>query len=255
MLMSYAKRAAIAALGLGVLGIALGVWSYCTPRTPANAPAVTPTTTVPLTPLLPARPTATPNPHASPLGALLASPAAPLTPFGTSPFQFPTATPRDATPPADCTQIFPIESVEAIHFGQTTTAQLEAAFGPPASVGGRPTTYRFRAQGCLLEVSIGFREAQEAVLHDYGTLGWLLARYGEPEAVGISEGNLVLLIPGQAVLLYPERGVIAVFDVLPDTLTRATPISALHFRAPYDAQQQAARLKLAPVAEWQPPLR
>ncbi len=253
--MSYAKRAAMVAVGLGVLGVALGVWAYRAPRTPTDAPAFTPTATAPLTPLLPARPTATPNPQASPLAALLGSPAAPLTPFGTSPFQFPTATPPDATPSADCTQVFPIESVEAIHFGQTTTAQLEAAFGPPVSVRGRPPTYRFQAQGCVLEVSIGFREAQEAVLHDYGTLGWLLARYGEPKAVGISEGNLVLLIPGQAVLLYPERGVIAVFDALPDTLTRATPISALHFRAPFDAQQQVARLKLATVAGWQPPLR
>ncbi len=254
MLRSYVKRAAIAALVSAALGIALGVWSYLAPHS-ASAPTATLTATAPLTPLLPARPTLTPDPHASPFAVLLASPAAPLTPFGTSPFQFPTATPIDATPAADCTQIFPIESVEAIHFGQTTTAQLEAAFGPPASVRGRPMTYRFEAQGCVLAVSIGFRETQEAVLYDYGTLGWLLARYGEPEAVGISEGNLVLMLSGQAVLLYPEHGVIAVFDALPDALTRATPLSALHFRAPYEAAQQVARLKLAPVATWQPPLR
>ena len=235
------------------MGIACGLWACSPLRTPENTPTLT--ATAPLTPPLPARPTATPNPHATPLGALLASPATPLTPFGTSPFQFPTSTPADATPAADCTQVFPIESVEAIHFGQTTTAQLEAAFGPPTSVGGRPTTYRFRAQGCALEVSIGFREAQEAVLHDYGTLGWLLARYGEPEAVGVSEGNLVLLISGRAVLLYPERGVIAIFDAPPEELTRATPIGELHFRAPYEAEKQIARLKLAPVEAWQPPLR
>ena len=246
-----AKRALGVLLFVAVLG-GVGGWEYFASgvlhtRTP------TPTATTPLTPQLPARFTATPNPHVTPWGALLASPVAPLAVFGTSPFQFPTSTPHDATPTADCTQVFPIESVEAIHFGQTTTAQLEAAFGPPASVGGRPTTYRFRAQGCALEVSVGFREAQEAVLHDYGTLGWLLARYGEPDAVGISEGNLVLLIPGRAVLLYPDRGVIAIFDVLPDELTRATPIGELRFRAPYEVEKEIARLKLAPVETWQPP--
>ena len=224
------------------LGIGRGVWAYLATGTTISAPAPPPSATAPLTPLLPARPSATPNPHTTPFSALLASPAAPLTPFG-------------ATPAADCRRVLPIESVETIHFGQTTTAQLQAAFGAPASVHGRPPTYRFVAEGCVLEVSVGFREAQEAILYDYGTLGWLLARYGQPAAVGISEGNLVLLLAGRAVLLYPERGVIAVFDALPTELTRTTPISALHFRAPYEVEKQVARLKLATVEAWQPPLR
>jgi hypothetical protein len=88
----------------------------------------------------------------------------------------------------------------------------------------------------------------------YGTLDLILERYGSPAAVGLSQGNLTLPMVDNAVLLYPELGVIAIFDVSPDELNRSTPVSTLYFRAPFEVEQQVTRLNLSPV-EWQPPLR
>lgn len=204
---------------------------------------------------LPARATKTPAALDSPQTALIV-PTAQASPVVTSPFSFPTGAPADSTTSApDCTAVFPIESIEAIRFGQTTTAQLEAAFGHAVSVGGRTPTYRFEARGCVLAVSTDGTIAQEAELSAYGTLDWLLDRYGTPAAVGISEGNLVLMIPGQTVLLYPEQGLIATFDALPDDLTRETPIAVLYARLSYAAERQITRLKLAVVDDWVQPLR
>ncbi len=204
---------------------------------------------------LPARATKTPVASDSPHTALIV-PTAQASPVVTSPFSFPTGAPADSTTSAaDCTAVFPVESIEAIRFGQTTTAQLEAAFGHAVSVGGRPPTYRFEASGCVLAVSTDCTIAQEAELSAYGTLDWLLDRYGPPTVVGISEGNLVLMIPGQAVLLYPEQGLIATFDALPDDLTRETPLAVLYARPSYEASRQITRLKLAVVDDWVPPLR
>lgn len=179
----------------------------------------------------------------------------PQTPLVTSPFNFPTSPPDiSPTPAQDCTAVFPIESVEAIDFGQTTIPQLEASFGHPVYQGGRPTRFRFEDKGCILLVIMGITEAQEAELLSYGTLDWVLERYGSPAAVGISQGNLTLPLVGSAVLLYPELGIIAMFDAPPDELTGSTSVSTLYFRDPFEVEQQLTRLNLSSV-EWQPPLR
>jgi hypothetical protein len=184
-----------------------------------------------------------------------ALPTAPRTPVVTSPLAFPTPTPeRSPTPARLCSTVFPIESVEAIRFGVTTLAQLEAAFGTATYQSGRPTRFRFEDEGCVLLVTIGVYEALAAELWAYGTLDLLLERYGPPAGVGVSQGNLTLLMVGNAVLLYPDAGIIAVFDAAPGDLTRATPISSLQFRPSYDLDAQFRRLN-ARAVDWQPPLR
>lgn len=204
---------------------------------------------------LPARATKTPATF-QPTRTTLVVMTALSDPVVTSPFSFPTRQPTVSTSLAqDCTAVFPIESIEAIRFGQTTTTQLEAAFGHADSVSGRPTTYRFVARDCVLRVSIQGATAMEAELPAYGSLNWLLDRYGAPAAVGISEGNLVLLMPGQTVLLYPEQGVIATFNALPDDLTRAAAIAVFYARPTYEVERQIARLNLLVVDNWVPPLR
>lgn len=219
---------------------------------PPPAPTAPPTPEAAFPGVRPDRPTRTAPPS---MPTPFALPTAPLTSLVTAPFSFPTVTAAPATPVTDCTDVFPIASVEAIRFGVTSTDQLRAAFGPPASTGGRPPSYRFSHAGCTLAVEIEGAAAQAAELRPYATLDWVLARYGPPAGVGISQGNLVLLLAGQTVLLYPERGAIALFDALPDALTRSTPIAALQFRPPFSVDQQVRRLKLAPVPEWTPPLR
>ncbi|MCD4685512.1 MAG: hypothetical protein K8S97_06215 [Anaerolineae bacterium] len=182
-------------------------------------------------------------------------PIAPSTPVATPALIFPTSPPDTSpTPTLDCTQVFPIERIEAINFNTTTTAQLEAAFGRAESVSGRAPTYRFVARGCVLAVSTGGEIAQEALLSGYGTLDWLLDRYGPPAGVGISQGNLVFMIPGYAVLLFPDARAIAFFEALPGDLARDTPVYELHFRAPFTVDQQTRRLKLLMVEDWVPPL-
>ncbi len=204
---------------------------------------------------LPGRATRTPAAPDATVPAPPQPPTALATPLVTSPFRFPTPTPTQPAAGNTCTAVFPIESIEAIRFGETTTIQLEAAFGRADSVGGRPTTYRFVEQGCELRVSIGMQTAMEVELAPYGSLDWLLARYGPPDAAGISQGNLVLLMPGQTVLLYPDRGVIATFDGLPGELMRASPVGTLYVRPPYETTQQIARLNLTVVENWNSPLR
>jgi hypothetical protein len=174
----------------------------------------------------------------------------------TSPFTFPTRPPEiSPTPASDCTAVFPIESVERIEFGETTVAQLEATFGHAGFPAGRPPRLRFEDDGCMLLVTLGIQEALEAELVNYGSLGLLLDRYGPPPAVGISQGNLTLLTVGNAVLLYPDQGVIAICAAGPDEISRATTVGQLVFRPPYTADQQITRLNLQPVEDWVPPLR
>jgi hypothetical protein len=179
-----------------------------------------------------------------------------ITPLVTSPFTFPTRPPDiSPTPTSDCTPVFPIESVERIDFGETTVTQLEAAFGRADFPSGRPPRLRFEDGGCMLIVTLGIQEALEAELVNYGSLGLLLDRYGPPGTVGISQGNLTLLTTGNAVLLYPDQGVIAIFDAGPDEISRATTVGQLIFRPPYTANKQITRLHLRPVEDWVPPLR
>jgi hypothetical protein len=246
------KRMLLAAALVGLTVGTLALGGFPSGRgLPAASPDSPTAVSQPGSPVaLPARATSTPSG-----GTPWVVPTAPLTPRGTSPFVFPTFPPTiSATPSRDCTAVFPLDSVEAIQFGTTTIPQLEAAFGHAAYVGGRPTRFRFEDHGCVLRVTIGFQEALEAELANYGTLGLLIDRYGPPAAVGISQGNLTLLFVGNAVLLYPEQGIVAIFDVEPDALTLDTPVSALNFRPPYEVSQQIRRLNLRPV-EWQPPLR
>lgn len=185
---------------------------------------------------------------------VLALPTPGSTPLPTSPFVFPTPSPMQATSARECTLVFPIGSVEAIEIGQTQIAQLEASFGQGTPATGRPIRFKFESEGCVMLVAIGVQEAQEVELRQYATLGWLLDRYGRPAAVGESEGNLTLMMTGYAVLLYPELGVTAIFDVKPEDLRRDTVMSSLFFRQPYEAESQVTRLNLR-LVEWQPPLR
>lgn len=238
------RRAIILLPCLGVIWLAACVsWTVPESLLATGAAVLTMTSQ----PNLPGRSTPTPD--------TFAAPTVVLTPLVTSPFTFPTSPPDiSPTPSQDCTGVFPIESVEAIDFGRTTIPQLEASFGHPVYQGGRPMRFRYEDKGCILLVIMGVAEAQEAELLTYGTLDFVLERYGSPTAVGVSEGNLTLPMIGNAVLLYPELGIIAIFDVSPDALTRSTPVSTLYFRAPFEVEQQMTRLNLSP-AEWQSPLR
>lgn len=239
----------IAALGVIALGLVLGAATAWPESRAAAQPLALAGTPSPGS-LLPGRATATPGAFAS-----LTPGTAARTPLVTSPLNFPTSVPDiPATPGQDCTQVFPLENVEAIEFGQTSIPQLEASFGQPVYRGGRPTRFRFEESGCILLVTIGVREAQEAELVYYGTLDTVLDHYGPPAAAGVSEGNLALVFVGSTLLFYPEQGVIARFDVGPDELTRDTPVSSLILRPPYDLGRQLTALKVEPV-EWLPPLR
>ena len=190
---------------------------------------------------LPGRASATPRPSPTPRAAVPPTPAATPSPAGTA--------------ASDCTQIYPLDSVERIDYGETVGAQLEAYFGRPARVGGRPPALRFEAQGCMLGVTLDGDAAQTAELHDYGTLELLLSRYGPPDGAGIAQGNLTLLRFDVAVLLYAAEGIVAIFDVPPEALTRQSPIATLQFRPPYELARQYRRLNLEPVEDWSPPLR
>jgi hypothetical protein len=143
--------------------------------------------------------------------------------------------------------------VESVKLGITTITQLEASFGRAKYQSGRAPRFRFEEGGCVLIVTVGIDEALEIELLYYGTLDLLLDRYGEPEAVGISQGNLTLLDIGNAVLLYPEVGIIAIFGVEPDDLVPTTPIVSLQFHLPYETEKQIRRLNLRPVDHWIPP--
>lgn len=184
---------------------------------------------------------------------LVAAPTALPTPQVTSPFALPTSLPTHSpTPTRNCTTVFPLENVEAIVLGQTTLVQLQAAFGRAVRERGRASYFRFEAGGCVLRALIGVQEVLEVELRDYGTLGLLLAQYGEPAAIGVSQGNMTLRDIGHAVLLFPEQGSIATFAAAPDALTLDSPVTTLIFRPPFDASKQLTRLNALPVA-WQPP--
>jgi hypothetical protein len=157
------------------------------------------------------------------------------------------------TPLHDCSTVFPLDSVESINFGQTTIPQLEASFGHATRISGRPPRVRFDEAGCTLFITLGVQEALEAELDGYGTLQLLLDHYGPPAAAGISQGNLTLVMTGYTVLLYPEQGIIALFEVGPEELTPTTPVSTLYFRPVYEVESQVKRLNLARF-DWQPPL-
>jgi hypothetical protein len=246
------KRGVVAAsfVGVGlVLLFVIGILAACGSSEDQPAEAQSPTDTPPP---LPGRATETPPPAAATFANRTPLP----TPLVTSPFTFPTTPPEQSpTPSLDCTTVFPLDNVEAIDFNHTTISQLEASFGQADYRGGRPLTFRFEDGGCILDVEIAGQFAQAAELVGYGTLDLLLERYGEPEVVGIAEGNLTLMLVDSVVLLYPEQGVIAIFeDVAPDELTHTTPISRLQVRSAYEADNQITRLNLNPVT-WQPPLR
>ena len=236
--------------GLGlVLLFLIGILAACGSSDGQPAAAQSPTDTPPP---LPGRATETPPPAAATFTNRTPLPA----PLVTSPFTFPTTPPdQSPTPSRDCTTVFPLDNVEAIDFNHTTISQLEASFGQADYRGGRPLTFRFEDGGCILDVEIAGQFAQAAELIGYGTLDLLLDRYGEPEVVGIAEGNLTLMLVDSVVLLYPDQGVIAIFeDITPVELTRTTPISRLQIRPAYDADNQITRLNLNLVT-WLPPLR
>ncbi|MBN1564405.1 MAG: hypothetical protein JXA10_11235 [Anaerolineae bacterium] len=247
-----------------VLGAALSVIvSGCSSgdKTGDSSATVTPLTPTPaqsvsaLTGGLPGRPTDTPDsttntPQADATAFIL--PTAPQTPVVTSPFTFPTSVTSSSTSSTaqDCTRLFPLESVAGIDFGVTTITQLEASFGRAKVQSGRAPRFRFEEGTCVLIVTVSVDTADDAELLHYGTLQLVLDQYGEPGGVGISQGNLTLLDVGNAVLLYPDAGIIAIFDVAPDDLTPTTPVASLQFRSPYEVDQQVRRLNLRPVENW-----
>ena len=143
--------------------------------------------------------------------------------------------------------------MESIEFGSTTITQLEASFGRAHYQSGRAPKLRFEEGDCVLIVTVGVDEVFDAELLYYGTLDLLLNRYGEPQTVGLSQGNLSLLDIGNAVLLYPEAGIIAIFSVEPDALSPSTRITSLQFRPPYDTEKQVRRLSLHMIEDWTPP--
>ncbi len=175
----------------------------------------------------------------------------------TSPFLFPTPVPEiSSTPSQRCETVFPLSSLEAIEFDYATIAQLEAAFGQSRYVGGRPPQFRFEDGSCMMTATMGIEEVQQVELISYGSLGLLIDHYGSPAAAGMAEGNMTLPWTGSSVVLYPDEGIIAVFeDELLDELRLTTPISHLLFLAPYDLQKQLTRLNVTPDDNWQPPLR
>jgi hypothetical protein len=240
----YAKIAGLLLILLTLIAILIIWWDSA--QSPDSPDASTPTHAENMTIQavgLPGRATDTPD-NVSPL----ALPTAPRTPVVTSPFTFPPSLATIIpTPMQACTRVFPLDSVEAIEFGVTTITQLEAAFGRAQYQGGRAPRFRFEEGDCVLIVTVGIDEALAAELPNYGTFDLLLDCYGEPGAVGISQGNLTLLDVGNAVLLYPEAGIIAIFDVAPDDLTRSTAIASLQFRSPYEIDQQLRRLNLRRV--------
>lgn len=219
----------------------LGMASHTHPQTGLHNTTAS-LTAVKLGPGLPGRQTATPDPAVS---TQTSSP----TPAATSFFNLPDSSPA---PAIDCTTVIPLDNVARIEFGVTTLLQLEASFGPATYQTGRAPRYRFEEQGCVLIVTTGYDEILDAELVDYGTLGLLLATYGEPAAVGISQGNLTLLDLGLAVLFYPDVGVTAVFQVAPDDLTLDTPVASWQFRAPFALEKQATRLN-ARLVDWDVP--
>ena len=217
--------------------IMLGAALWLPAESSRSAGAPTATGSAPPTPVRPARATATPDPSATD-----ASPA----PTGS-----PTLSP---TPATECAARFPIDSIEAIEPGRTTITQVEASFGQADFRGGRPLQVRFYEDDCELRVTVGINEALDVELIGYSTLGWLLERYGPPDTAAVSEGNLTLILPDVTLLLYPDEGIIAVLDALPDDLTRESLVDSLVFRPPFEVDQQLIRLK-ANAVDWLPPLR
>ncbi len=167
------------------------------------------------------------------------TPATPVDPLPDTP---------SPSPVTRCTAVFPIERVEELMTRSWTIPQLEAAFGRAVSVGGRATRLRFVSQGCTLLITPGSTltsdTIQETELVDYGSLEWLLARYGDPAAIGVTQGNLVMPLTGYTALLYPERGVIALFAAGPESLLPDMPVASLFFRPPYALDAQVRRLNL-----------
>ena len=226
----------IGAIMLGAAAFLVGaLWLPAESSRWAGAPTATAGT--PPAPVRPARATATLDPAA--------------TEAGPAPTGSPTLSP---TPATECAARFPIDSIEAIEPGRTTIAQVEASFGQADFRGGRPLQVRFYEGDCEVRVTVGINEALEVELIDYSTLGWLLERYGLPDTAAVTEGNLTLILPDVTVLLYPDEGIIAVLDALPDDLTRESLIDSLVFRPPFEADQQLIRLR-ANAVDWLPPLR
>jgi hypothetical protein len=253
----FTKFAGLVILALLALFVSAAFWSEPAPSLDQLSASVAPprSTLTPLpdttagnvhTGVLPERFTATPG-----SATARVFPTAPRTPSVTSPFRFPTSPPTiSPTPSVACNDVFPLASVESITFGVTTITQLEASFGRARYQSGRAPRFRFEEGDCVMIVTVGVDEVLDAELLRYGTLNLLLESYGEPERVGVSQGNLTLLDIGHAVLLYPDMGIIAIFEVGIDTLAPDTPVYKLQFRPPYAAEKQAQRLNLRLIEDW-----
>ncbi len=148
----------------------------------------------------------------------------PLPPGGTLFFPLATRTPATEAPPGvNCGDVFPLDAVLRLVRDPLTIQQAMAAFGPVLSASGRPPRFRFEAEGCVLLVTGGMTYVQAAELRPYFTLGELLARLGEPEAVAEVPAGPRLPGRDRLALLYPAQGLMALFEGPPAALTDLIP--------------------------------
>jgi|GEM_PF-1460227 len=215
---------------------------------PTAGPAVTPDVgqSIPIVPTLAVTPTSW----------LVSLPGiTPLPPNGTLLFPLPTRVVETPPPTLDCAAVYPPDAVLTVALGNTTVEQALAAFGPVLSISGRPPRYHFEDRGCSLVLSVGTRYVQGAILSPYFSLGDLLARYGAPPAVARIRASIHLPGRDRLALLYPERGLAALFEDIPAGL--ATWIPELRLVAPTDLHGLLRALgdtDATVLEHWQPPL-
>ncbi len=244
------------AWGALMLGLALAA---CAPRqTPAPGAPPQQTPTPASTPAVPPQPgqsiPALPTAEAT-RGVVALPYGSPQAPGGTSFFPLPTppSPGPTASPATDCAAAFPLEAVRRAVQDGLSMEQVAAAFGPVLSVSGRPPRYRFQAGGCLLLVTAGMRSAQRAELRPYFSLGELVARFGEPEAVAAVAGGLRLPGREHLALLYPAEGLVAVFEGRPGSRGALIPRLVVVQAGEVAALWRELGAGAEPVEGWQVP--
>lgn len=235
---------------IGVVGALLAA---CGPSLPPPSPSLAPTVTL--------GPTVTPLPGQSIPALPMDSTETPYVslPDGSPPafesplFPVPTRLPAVTfTPTLDCTEVFPPEVVLRVAGGELTVAQAIAAFGPVVSTSGRPPRLRFEESGCVLLLTAGVQTVQAAELRPYFTLDELLARYGEPSAVVTIPASIRLPGRDRLALLYPEIGLIALFERPPADRVGLIPQVQIARAADLDAMLAELGAGVESVS-WTPP--
>ena len=235
---------------MGVIGVLLAACGPPLPSpSPSPAPTVTPGPTV--TPLpgqsIPVLPTdSAGTPYVSlPDG----SPPAFESPLFPVPTRLPTVA---ATPTLDCAEVFPPEVVLRVAREELTVAQAIAAFGPVVSTSGRPPRLRFEESGCVLLLTAGVQTVQAAELRPYFTLDELMTRYGEPSAVVTIPASIRLPGRDRLAFLYPEIGLIALFERPPADRDSLIPQVQIVRAADLDTMLAGLGAGVVPVS-WTPP--